>query len=178
MDLTANGHALGVAGSELALPSPGRVTLAARVACLLPERAPESAPDQGRVPYWTPEHARRGSSREVDVEAIVNGQVVSTSPIVADGVVRDVRMDVEIGPSSWVALRIRGCAHTNPIFVVVGGRPIRASRRSAEWCLAGVDQCWSQKGPKIRNRERDAAVRAYEHARAQYRRIASESPAG
>jgi len=177
MDLTANGHALGVAGSELALPSPGRVTLAARVACLLPERAPESPPDQGRVPYWTPEHARRGGSREVDVEAIVNGQVVSTSPIVADGVVRDVRLDVEIGPSSWVALRIRGCAHTNPIFVVIGGRPIRASRRSAEWCLAGVDQCWSQKGPKIRNRERDAAARAYEHARAQYKRIAGESAA-
>ena len=41
-------------------------------------------PDQGRVPYWTPEHARRGSSREVDVEAIVNGQVVRTSPIVAE----------------------------------------------------------------------------------------------
>ena len=69
--------------------SPGRVTLAARVACLLPERAPESPPDQGRVPYWTPEHARRGGSREVEVEAIVNGQVVSTSAIVADGVVRD-----------------------------------------------------------------------------------------
>ena len=89
MDLTANGHALGVGGSELALPAPGRVTLAARVACLLPERAPESRPDQGRVPYWTPEHARRGGSREVEVEAIVNGQVVGTSAIVADGVVRD-----------------------------------------------------------------------------------------
>ena len=37
-------------GSELALPAPGRVTLAARVACLLPERAPEPPPDQGRVP--------------------------------------------------------------------------------------------------------------------------------
>jgi len=83
-------------------------------------------------------------------------------------------MDVSIAASSWVALRIRGCGHTNPIFVVVGGRPIRASRRSAEWCLAAVDRCWSQKGPKIRNRERDAAARAYDHARAQYRRIVTE----
>jgi hypothetical protein len=31
--------------------------------------------------------------------------------------------------------------HTNPIFVVVGGQPIRASRKSAEWCLKAVDQC-------------------------------------
>jgi len=38
-----------------------------------------------------------------------------------------------------------------------------------------VDRCWSQKGPKIRNRERDAAARAYDHARAQYRRIVTES---
>ena len=34
---------------------------------------------------------------------------------------------------------------TNPVFVLVGEKPIRASRRSAEWCLKGVDQCWSQK---------------------------------
>ena len=32
-------------------------------------------------------------------------------------------------------------AHTNPVFVIVGDQPIRASRRSAEWCLRGVDQC-------------------------------------
>ncbi len=151
------------------------MTLAARVACLLAERAPEVRPDQGRVPYWTPEHARRGTSREVEIEAIVNGQVVATRAVVADGVVRDLSLEVEIARSSWVALRIRGCAHTNPIFVLVGGRPIRASRRSADWCLASVEQCWSQKGPKIRMRERDVAVRAYDHARAQYKRVATES---
>ena len=68
-----------------------------------------------------------------------------------------------------------GCAHTNPIFVLVGGRPIRASRRSAEWCLAAVDRCWSQKGPRIRAREREAAARAYDHARERYRRVLAES---
>ena len=175
MDLTANGQALGTGGSELTLPTGGPVALAARVACLLPEQAPESRPDQGRVPYWTPEHARRAGTREVEVEAIVNGEVAARRTVVADGAVRDLSMDVSIAASSWVALRIRGCGHTNPIFVVVGGRPIRASRRSAEWCLAAVDRCWSQKGPKIRNRERDAAARAYDHARAQYRRIVTES---
>jgi hypothetical protein len=58
---------------------------------------------------------------------------------------------------------------------LLGGQPIRASRRSAEWCLASVDQCWSQKGPRIRAREREAASLAYEHARTRYRHILAES---
>jgi hypothetical protein len=49
--------------------------------------------------------------------------------------------DVAIEKSSWVAVRILPSAHTNPIFVLVGGKPVRASRRSAEWCLAAVSQC-------------------------------------
>ena len=77
MNLTANGVPLGVGASELALAAPSRVTLSARVACLLPERAPEAGrPDQGRGPYWTPEHARIGSTRQVEVEAVVNGRAV------------------------------------------------------------------------------------------------------
>jgi hypothetical protein len=40
-----------------------------------------------------------------------------------------------------------------------------------------VDQCWSQKGPRIRNREREAAARAYDHARQRYRAILAESDA-
>jgi hypothetical protein len=68
-----------------------------------------------------------------------------------------------------------GSAHTNPIFAVVGGRPIRASRKSAEWCLRAVDQCWSQKMRGIRARERETAQRAYEQARVRYRQIVSES---
>ena len=85
------------------------------------------------------------------------------------------RFDVPLERSSWIALRMPGSAHTNPIFVTVAGRPIRASRKSAEWCLAAVDQCWSQKGPRIRARERDAAGRAYDHARQRYRAILAES---
>jgi hypothetical protein len=37
-----------------------------------------------------------------------------------------------------------------------------------------VDQCWSQKAPQIRPRERAEAERAYEAARAAYRRIIAE----
>ena len=88
---------------------------------------------------------------------------------------RDVTFDVPIERSSWVALRILPSSHTNPMFVLVDGKPIRASRQSAEWCLRAVDQCWSQKAPKIAAREKAAAEAAYEHARQIYRRILAET---
>jgi hypothetical protein len=59
--------------------------------------------------------------------------------------------------------------------VRVEGKPIRASRRSADWCLRAVDRCWAQKSPRIRARERDAARAAYDHARGRYRAILAES---
>ena len=58
---------------------------------------------------------------------------------------------------------------------IVDGKPIRASRRSAEWCLAAVDQCWTQKVVNIRPAERAEAARAYDHARAVYRKLIEES---
>jgi len=93
----------------------------------------------------------------------------------ADGTLRNLSFDVPVQRSSWMAVRILGSAHTNPIFVLVGERPIRASRQSAEWCLKGVDQCWTQKSPRISAMERPAAQRAYDHARERYRQIISES---
>jgi hypothetical protein len=74
-------------------------------------------------------------------------------------------------------VRVLGAAHTNPMFAIVDGRPIRASRKSAEWCLAAVDQCWLQKAPNIRPDEREDAARAYDHAREVYRRLIAESAA-
>jgi hypothetical protein len=59
--------------------------------------------------------------------------------------------------------------------VEVGGKPIRASRRSAEWCLKGVDQCWSQKERFIKSDELAQARRDYDHARETYRRLITES---
>jgi hypothetical protein len=174
MDFAANGTAVGAGASELSLNGPARLTLTARAACLLAE-APAGTPDNDRRPYWTPEYARIPGTRDVIVEAIVNGRPVASQRIRADGSLRDVQLEVQVERSSWVALRIPGSAHTNPIFVTVAGRPIRASRRSASWCLAAVDRCWSQKGPRIRNREREAAARAYEHARQRYRAHLAES---
>jgi hypothetical protein len=178
MDFTLRGMAVGTGGSEVTLDGPANVPIAARVACLLPETPPAGGPpNPNQRPYWTPEHARVGQTREVTIEAVVNGRPAASQRMLADGALRPLAMDIRIDRSSWVALRIPGCAHTNPIFVHVAGRPLRASRKSAEWCLKCVDQCWSQKGPRIRARERDAASRAYDFARAQYRKIVSECDA-
>jgi len=176
MNFTANGVEMGTRGSELRLTAPGNVRATARVACLLPDKPKkDGTPDPMTRPFWTPEHARVPGSREVTVELIHNGRPVASQRIRADGSLHDVAFDERVERSGWIALRILGSAHTNPIFVMVGGRPIRASRKSAEWCLKGVDQCWSQKLRVIRGAERDVAQRAYDHARARYRQIASES---
>ena len=66
-------------------------------------------------------------------------------------------------------------SHTNPIFVDVDGQPIRASRKSAEWCRQGVDVCWEAKRPQIREHELEAAQQAFDFARSAYDRIAEES---
>ena len=62
-----------------------------------------------------------------------------------------------------------------PVFVLVGGKPIRASRRSAQWCLDAVNQCWTQKAAKIRASEIEAARAAYDHAREVYRQRIAEA---
>ena len=86
----------------------------------------------------------------------------------------DLEFNVDIQFSSWVAVRILPSAHTNPVFVTVGDTPIRVSRRSAEWCLASVDQCWKNKERFIAKGEMDDALSAYEHARQTYKKLIKE----
>ena len=59
-------------------------------------------------------------------------------------------------------------SHTNPIWVTVADKPVR-ERRSIEWCLKSVDQCWSQKEKLIAPGELAEARAAYDHAREVYR---------
>jgi len=178
LDFTVNGLEAGTNAGELRLERPGSVQVTARVACLLPEKPAEVVEQpSGSVVQWTPEHARIAGTREVLVEVVVNGLAVASQRARADGVLRAVTFEVPIERSSWIALRILGSAHTNPIFAVVAGRPIRASRQSADWCSRAVDQCWSQKSRRIRRLERDVAQRAYDHARARYQQIVAESAA-
>lgn len=126
-------------------------------------------------PYWHVERARVGDTHTVAVELVVNGKAVQRKTIVADGSVREVSFDFAPRQSSWVALRIFPSSHTNPVFVEVDGKPIRASRRSAEWCLKAVDACWNAKVGNIREAERPAAAEAYEVARQAYQKIVAES---
>jgi hypothetical protein len=179
LDFKVNDVAMGERGSELKLAEPGTVKVTARVAARLGEkRDPQIRQgDPEQKPYWDVERARLGDSREVPVEVLVNGNSVARKNIIADGTMRDLSFDVLVDRSSWLAVRILPSSHTNPIWVLVGDKPVRASRRSLEWCLKGVDQCWSQKEKLIAPAELDDARAAYEHARQVYRARLAETSA-
>ena len=72
-----------------------------------------------------------------------------------------------------MAVRILASSHTNPIFVLVDGKPIR-TRESVEWCLKGVEKCWKMKVDRIRDDEKEAARAAYDHAHQVYTRMLEE----
>ena len=126
-------------------------------------------------PYWHVERARIEGTRLVAAEVVVNGRPVALRAIVGDGSIQIVEFEVDIERSSWIALRIAASSHTNPVQVLVGGKPVRASRRSAQWCLDSIDRVWEQKSPRIRESERPDAKRAFDEARAIYRKILDES---
>ncbi len=178
MDFKVNGQEVGTGSDEIRLTQGANAHVEVNVAAyldLVPNEAIRKlAPNQR--PFWDLERARIGATRDVPVELVVNGTARARKIVTADGAVHSVVFDVPIEKSSWIAVRIAPSSHTNPIFAIVSGKPIRASRRSAEWCLAAVSQCWSQKVVAISSSQREAARRAYDHAREVYRQLASESP--
>ena len=163
--------------SQLDLEAPSTVTVTARVAARLNETPNPEIQNRplDQKPYWDIERARIAEERKVPVELIVNGQAVEMQEIVANGEVIPVQFEASIGRSSWVALRIFPSSHTNPVFVIVDGKPIRASRRSAQWCLDAVEVCWNAKVDRTREEERDAAREAYDVASQTYQKILEES---
>jgi hypothetical protein len=181
-DFQANGLEVGTVGatgkiSQLDLKSSDELKLAVKAAALLGEQPNEEIRKQDLKdkPYWHVERARVGDSRRVPVELIVNGTAVERREIDADGSIHDLAFSYRPERSCWVAVRIFPSSHTNPIFVEVDGQPIRASRKSAEWCRKGVDVCWEAKRSQIRADELEAAEQAYDLARDAYDRIAKES---
>ncbi len=171
LNFKADGLAMGTKGSELRLADVKTVEFTVEAAALLGETDAEhiQARKFTEHPYWHVERARIAGTRSVPVELIGNGQVVATTQLVADGTIRSIRFSSEIKRSGWYAVRILPSAHTNPIFIEVHDKPIRASRRSVEWCLKSVDQCWSQKERFMKGPELVQAREAYEHARSVYR---------
>jgi hypothetical protein len=189
-DFKVNDVAVGEPGSgdkisQLDLAKPGKVKVAFDVAALLAEEpGPETEAIRKRrldqKPYWHIERSRVGNTREVPVEIIVNGRPLAKKNIVADGSVKSLEFDIELERSSWVAVRIFPSVHTNPVFVEIAGQPIRASRRSAQWCRKAVDVCWNSKHPRIgadeqHKGDREAAAAAYDLARKTYDRIVAQS---
>lgn len=184
MSFTANGQAMGEGDSTLRLGKAGPVKVTARVAARLPETINpyfsskmKAAPPwggNGVRPFWSIEWARIGESRKVPVEVLVNGYPVARREIEADGHQEDVSFEVPIEKSSWVALRILPSSHTNPIFVEVGGKPIRASLKSAEWCLASLRKCREQKERFMDEDEKDDFKKTYDHAEQTYLKLIEE----
>lgn len=176
MDFAVNGVAAGRGNGEVRVEAPGKVQVTVRAAARL-EDVPVESIRRARYdekPYWDLERARIADTREVPVEIVVNGAVVATQKLVADGTLRTLTFDVTLDRSSWIAARILPSSHTNPVFALVGGKPIRASRQSAQWCLNAVNQCWTQKAMRIKATELDAARAAYDHAREVYRQRLAE----
>jgi hypothetical protein len=174
-------------GDELQLPAPATTTVRARVA-FSPETPRDAAygtviPTGGlrnvgdtvlkREPREPDPLAARGLRL---VEVVVNGRVAARREVPADGREHAVEFPIRIDGSSWVALRQFPQLHTNPVYVLVDGKPIRGSRESAQWALACVDQLWRARSRRIADAERGAAEKAYEQARAYYRQAISESP--
>ena len=182
-DFEINGLGVGAMGdagrpSVVAVKSGQPLQIRCKAAGLLDEEPADDSiagRDLGEQPYWHIERARVKGTRQIPVELIVNGFAVDKKLIVADGHVEELAFDYTPERSSWIAIRVFPAAHTNPIFVEIDGAPIRASKRSAQWCLEAVDRCWASKSPLIRETELEAAKTAYDHARAVYRRILNES---
>jgi hypothetical protein len=182
-DFEVNGIGVGEPGdggrpSNVAVRAEQALRIKCKAAGLLLKDPPPSdilTRDLGEKPYWHIERARVKGTRQIPVELIVNGVAVDERLIEADGHVEDVQFDFTPERSSWIALRVFPAAHTNPIFVEVDGKPIRASKRSAQWCLDGVERCWASKSPAIHKDELAAAQEAYDHARTVYGQILADS---
>lgn len=108
------------------------------------------------------------------VEVIVNGEVAAKREVAADGEEHELSFEIPIEQSSWVAIRQFPQLHTNPVDVIVGEQPIRASADSARWCTAMIEKLWINRHAKIREDERAAAEASYKRAIAYYQSIVDE----
>jgi hypothetical protein len=111
----------------------------------------------------------------VPLEVLVNGRPVAKTEIAADGKQRPVSFDVQVDASAWIALRILPSSHTNPVWVTVGGKPVRV-KESLEWCVKAVEQCYQQKVGRVRLPEQGEMKRAYDFAKGAYQQRLAELP--
>lgn len=178
MNFAVGGIQSGTHNNELRLNREKEIKITADIASYLEElRAGLSKAEyeneyQSDKSYWSIEWSRVGLSRKVLAELIINGKPVDTITVVADGRLNKISFDYKVEKSCWAAIRVWGSAHSNPVFIVVDNKPI-AEKRSAQWCLEALEQCWKMKEPNIREAEKADAKKAYEAARLVYRKIIS-----
>jgi hypothetical protein len=153
-------------GEKVRLAKTGKVTVKARVAFAAETSLGTS--QGGQVP--------KGRTRLVEI--IVNGKVVATQEVPADDKEHDLTFLLPIENSSWIALRQFPQLHTNPVEVIVNDMPIRASKKSALWCIAVIEQLWRVRAGVIAADERAGAERVFEWAKQRYRKIAEDAPPG
>jgi hypothetical protein len=153
-------------GDEVELKEPGEVKIKAKVA--FASATPLGTSSGGAVPT--------GKTRKV--ELVVNGVAVASQDVPADDKEHDLTFTAKIEKSSWVALRHFPQMHTNPVNVLVGGKPIRASRKSALWCIGVIEQLWRVREKAIAEPEREEAKKTFDKAIEVYRKIANEADEG
>jgi hypothetical protein len=120
------------------------------------------------------EELQRGGDRSI--ELVVNGLAVASRKVPADGAIHELTFEIPIDRSSWVAIRQFPQLHTNPVNVLVAGKPIRASADSARWCIETIELLWKNRQQRISPAERDEARRTFDRAIATYQRIIAETP--
>ena len=172
-------------GGQLQLPGAARVAVRTIIAAApeMPESIAYASRGEQDRPRWLGDtvtlHGERSrrwiGGGERRVELIVNGEVAEMRVIPADGAEHELEFEVSIERSSWVAVRCFPQLHTNPIEVLVGGRPIRISAASARWCAETIRQLWRVRGGSIVAGERVAAGEAFERAIAEYERRGREA---
>jgi hypothetical protein len=152
--------------SEVKLEKAGPVTVKAKVAFA------------SEMPLGTAIGGQADDHVTRKVEIVVNGVAVASKEVPADDQPHDVTFTIDLDKSSWVALRQFPQLHTNPVNVIIGDKPIRASQKSAQWCVDVIEQLWRVRKKDIAEAERAEADKTFQEAIKTYRKIAAESPEG
>jgi hypothetical protein len=150
-------------GDEVKLDKAGPVAVKAKVAFA------------SALPLGTSVGGQEPTGKVRKVELIVNGRVAATKEVPADDQEHDIEFSVPIEKSSWVALRHFPSLHTNPVNVIVGGKPILASKQDAQWCIDVIEQLWRVRGAGIAANEREEAKRTFDKALAIYRKLVEQA---
>ncbi len=169
---------------EVTLDQPGEVTVIADVAFApeVPEgvaygtqEAPSGRKAAGDTVLLHQDRSRRwiqGGSQKVEI--IVNGLPVTTKTVSANGNIHRIEAKIPIEKSSWIAVRHFPQLHSNPVNVIVAGKPIRASKKSARWCVEMTKLLWKNRQGRITEDEREAARLAFEQAIDVFSKIAEQ----